>query len=273
VRARAGLTAFVWWESRHPEPMLPLEIFKAREFSVANIATVGIYAGLGSASFFIAIFLQQVGGYTALAAGFALVPVTLIMVTLSGRAGALAEKVGPRWLMGLGPFVAAIGFLLWLRVGSDPDYLTDVLPCVVLFGLGLAATVTPLTATVLAGAEHKHAGIASGVNNAVARVAGLLAIAIVGAVVAGIYSSDLGNDQQIPPSVLEQAERRPFVLPSQINGNSKDYDHASEQSSVTAFHWGMAVSAVLVAAGGVVSLVGLRDPRSRMSRSAPRAHG
>lgn len=256
------LSSFVWWESRHPDPMLPLEIFKARDFSVANIATVGIYAGLGSAGFFIAIFLQQVGGYTALAAGFALVPVTVIMVTLSGRAGALAEKVGPRWLMGLGPLVAAAGFLLWLRVGSDPNYLTDVLPCVVLFGLGLAATVTPLTATVLAGAEHKHAGIASGVNNAVARVAGLLAIAVVGAVVAGIYSSHLGDNAQIPPRVLQQAERRPFVLPSQIDAGSEQYDHASEQSSVTAFHWGMGVSAVLVAAGGVVALVGLRAPRS-----------
>jgi EmrB/QacA subfamily drug resistance transporter len=259
------LSSFVWWESRHPDPMLPLAIFKARDFSVANIATVGIYAGLGAASFFIAIFLQQVGGYTALAAGFALFPVTVIMVTLSSRAGALAEKVGPRPLMSGGPFVAAVGFLLWLRVGSDPNYWTDVLPCVILFGLGLAATVTPLTATVLASAEHKHAGIASGVNNAIARVAGLLAIAIVGAVVAGIYSSNLGNNTKIPPSVLQQAERRPFVLPSQIDSDSKQYDHASEDSSVTAFHWGMAVSAILVAAGGVVALVGLRDPRSTIT--------
>jgi EmrB/QacA subfamily drug resistance transporter len=265
VAGAVFLTAFVLWESRHPDPMLPLEVFQARDFTVANIATVGIYAGLGAASFFIAIFLQQVGGYTALAAGFALVPVTLIMVTLSSRAGALAEKIGPRPLMAGGPFVAAAGFLLWLRVGEDPDYLTDVLPCVVLFGLGLAATVTPLTATVLAGAEHRHAGIASGVNNAIARVAGLLAIAVVGAVVAGIYSADLSNGKQIPPDVLAQAERRPFVLPSNIDASSKSYDHASEQSSVKAFHWGMAVSAAMVAAGGVVALVGLRDPRSTIS--------
>lgn len=259
------LTAFVFWESRHPDPMLPLEVFKARDFTVANIATVGIYAGLGAGFFFIAIFLQQVGGYSALAAGFALVPVTIIMVTLSSRAGALSEKVGPRWLMGLGPFVAASGFLMWLRVGSDPDYFTEVLPAVVLFGLGLAATVTPLTATVLAGAEHRHAGIASGVNNAIARVAGLLAIAVVGAVVAGMYASDLGKNAGIPPSVLEQAERRPFVLPSDIEESAAKFDHVSEQSSVTAFHWGMAVSALMVAAGGAVSLVGLRNPPTTMA--------
>jgi hypothetical protein len=115
---------------------------------------------------------------------------------------------------------------------------------------------------VLAGAEHKHAGIASGVNNAVARVAGLLAIAVVGAVVAGIYSSDLGNNAKIPANVLAEAERRPFVLPSQIDGSAGQYDHVSQQSSVTAFHWGMAVSALMVTAGGLVALIGLRNPRS-----------
>ncbi|KKK92605.1 hypothetical protein LCGC14_2701280, partial [marine sediment metagenome] len=164
--------------------MLPLEMFAERNFSVGNLSTLTLYAGLGAAFFFIIIFVQQVSGYNALEAGLALMPVTIMMLALSQRFGALADRFGPRLFMGAGPLLAGAGLLLLVRTDAEVDYVSSLLPAMLLFGLGLAITVAPLTATVLGGANERHAGIASGVNNAVARVAGLLAIAAVGAVVA-----------------------------------------------------------------------------------------
>jgi hypothetical protein len=138
--------------------------------------------------FLVAVELQQGLGYSPTAAGAALLPITLLMLTLSARAGGLAQRIGPRLPMTVGPLLVATGFLLMRRVGPGASYLTDVLPAVVVIGLGLAATVAPLTATVLAAASDEHAGIASGINNAVARVAGLLAISVIPNV-AGITGS------------------------------------------------------------------------------------
>lgn len=177
-----ALVTFVWYEARNPRPMLPLSLFRVRNFTFGNIATLAIYAGLAVSSFIITITLQQVGGYSALKASLALLPVTAVMFFLSGRFGALAGKYGPRLFMTLGPLVGAAGFLLMLRVQPRVSYWIDLLPGVLVFGLGLAMTVAPLTSAVLGGVEPKHAGVASAVNNAVARVAGLIAIALVGVI-------------------------------------------------------------------------------------------
>jgi EmrB/QacA subfamily drug resistance transporter len=249
------LVAFVVHEARDPDPMLPLGVFRSRAVAVGNAATLLIYAGMGAATFLLALFLQQVAGWGALEAGVAFTPLSLLMITLSRRFGALSERLGPRALLGTGPLVAGAGLLLMLRIDADASYVTQVLPAVVTFGLGMAMTVAPLTATVLAGASSAHAGVASGVNNAVARIAGLLAIAVVGAVTAAAYADDLAT--RLPPDaaadVLADARRTPFVP---IPG----HEQASDAASVVALHHGMALAAALVLLAGVLSLAGLRRP-------------
>lgn len=170
---------FIWHERRVKQPMLPLSLFAIRNFTVGNIATTAIYAGLAVATFLITIFIQEVGGYSALFAGISLLPITVIMFFLSSKFGALAGKYGPRLFMSVGPLVAASGFALFLMVDNRVDYLTQILPGVLLFGLGLSITVAPLTAAILGCIDPKHAGIASAINNAVSRIAGLIAIAVI----------------------------------------------------------------------------------------------
>ncbi len=178
----AVLGLFVWYERRNPWPMLPLSLFKVRNFSYGNLATLAIYAGLGVSIFIITITLQQVGGYTPLQASLALLPVTIVMFLLSGRFGALAGKYGPRTFMTIGPLLAAVGFLLMLRVQPHIHYVSELLPGVLAFALGLAMTVAPLTSAILGDVPAEHAGVASAVNNAVARIAGLIAVAMVGVI-------------------------------------------------------------------------------------------
>jgi EmrB/QacA subfamily drug resistance transporter len=158
-------------------PMLPLGIFGSRQFSAVNVVTFAVYIALGGLTFLLVLELQVAAGFTPLAAGSALIPATLLLLVLSPQAGSLAQRAGPRWPMTAGTAIAAIGLLLATRIGPHTSYLADVLPAVVLVGLGLSLTVAPLTATVLASADVRHAGVASGVNNAVARAAGLLAVA------------------------------------------------------------------------------------------------
>src|SRR5262249_51389889 len=176
--------AFVVYERRAPEPMLKLELFRHRNFAVGNLETLSLYAGLGIFFFYLTIYVQQVAGYTALQAGLVTLPETLVMFALSRRFGALADRFGPRLFMGAGPIVAAAGLLLLLGVGKHVSYFTELLPGVLVFSLGLAITVAPLTATVLADADQADAGIASAVNNAVARIASLIGVSVVGIVVA-----------------------------------------------------------------------------------------
>ncbi|MFG2089137.1 MULTISPECIES: MFS transporter [unclassified Spirillospora] len=162
-----------------PQPMLPLEVFASRQFSAVNVVTFIMYGGMAVMFFLFVLHLQVVGGFSPIAAGSALLPVTVLMLLLSARAGALAQRIGPRLPMAGGLLLAAAGMLMVSRIGADTSYGRDVLPAVIVFGLGLSAVVAPLTATVLATAEVRHAGVASGVNNAVARAAGLLAVAAI----------------------------------------------------------------------------------------------
>lgn len=174
----AALVAFVLVERRSRHPILPLGLFAERQFTAANAVTFLVYAALGGIFFALVMHLQIVGGYSPLAAGSALLPVTALLLALSGPMGALSERIGPRLPMSLGPMISAAGLLLMLRIGARPSYVVDVLPATFVFGLGLSITVAPLTAAVLAAARARFAGIASGVNNAVARAASLLAVAV-----------------------------------------------------------------------------------------------
>jgi predicted MFS family arabinose efflux permease len=175
-----ALAGFLAHERRAPHPMLDLGLFRHRNFAVGNLATAAVYAGLTASSFVIPVFLQQVARYGATAAGLALMPVTIMMFALSPLFGRLSAKHGPRLFMSAGPAVAAAGFVLMSRIGVEFKYARDLLPGVLVFGLGLSMTVAPLTAAILSDIDERHAGVGSAVNNAVARVAGLLAVAAVG---------------------------------------------------------------------------------------------
>jgi MFS family permease len=224
-------TLFLVYERRTPEPMLKLELFTHRNFAVGNLETLTMYAGLAILFFFLVIYLQQVAGYSALRSGLTTVPVTVVMFALSRRFGALADRHGPRLFMGLGPLIAAGGILLLLRAGMHPSFLTDLLPALIVFSLGLAMTVAPLTAAVLADADETDAGIASAINNAIARVAGLVGISVIGVVVA-----------------------------SKLTGDT----FAGNAESVRAFHEAVAICAVLVAFGGIAAAFGITNPRRKV---------
>jgi EmrB/QacA subfamily drug resistance transporter len=268
---------FLLWEGKWAErPMLPLALFRRRNFAAGNLETFLMYGGLGLLFFFLVLFLQQVAGFSALEAGSASIPVTLLMFGLSMRFGALADKYGPRFFMGFGPLVAAVGMaLLLMRVDADAEYVSDVLPGLLVFGVGLSMTVAPLTSTVLADADDSNAGIASGVNNAIARVASLVAIAAVGAVVAATFGSKLdeevGEQALARPEVaraVEQAKRQPLAV-VEVQGVSDDVAasvrESAEDASVAAFQMGLGIATALVALGGILGLIGITNPRRRVS--------
>ncbi|MDQ1643522.1 MAG: hypothetical protein QOJ90_2873 [Actinomycetota bacterium] len=223
--AVVSLGGFLARERWAREPMLPLEIFSSRVFSATNAVTFAVYGALGGVFFLLVIQLQVVSGYSPLAAGVALLPVTIVMLLLSARGGALGQRIGPRWPMTFGPLMCAGAVLLLLRVGPHASYLVDVLPAVTVFGLGLSLTVAPLTATVLAAAPDRHAGLASGVNNAVARVAGMLAVAAL-PLVAGLSGEAYAKASMLDP----------------------------------AFRTAMLVCAGLLAGGGILAAITVRTP-------------
>jgi EmrB/QacA subfamily drug resistance transporter len=188
----ALLAGFVVVQRRSDHPLVPLDMFASRQFTAINLVTFAVYAALGVFFFLLVLHLQVVAGFSPLLAGTAVLPTTLLMLLLSARAGALADRIGARPLMIGGLLVASAGVLLTLRIGAGASYAADVLPAVILFGLGLSSLVAPLTATVLSSAPVGHSGVASGVNNAVARVAGLLAVAVI-PVAAGLSGADYAD--------------------------------------------------------------------------------
>ena len=215
----ALLAVFLWWERHNTAPMLPLRLFSKRNFSFANLETVTVYAALSTLTFFLVLFLQQLAGYSPLKSGLVLVPITIVMFVLSPRVGRLSMRYGPHLFMGVGPLVTALGVIPLVRLKPGFDYWTELLPPLLFFSVGLSMIVAPLTSTVLADAGESDAGIASGVNNAVARVAGLLGIAIVGAAIAG----------------------------------------ADNKLDLSGFRMAMWITAALVATGGVIGLAGIRN--------------
>lgn len=197
-----SLALFLWHEAHTKQPMLPLKLFKVRNFSAGNIATFAIYAALSMGTFVVTVFVQQYGHLHAMEAGLSLLPITLIMFFLSPRFGALSSRLGPRLFMTIGPIVAAVGMALLINVGYPVHYITDLLPGVLVFGLGLSTTVAPLTSAILGAIHPKHAGTASAVNNAVARIAGLLGIAAIGVIAGANLSRDAYREVIITVAIL-----------------------------------------------------------------------
>jgi EmrB/QacA subfamily drug resistance transporter len=263
------LALFLVHERRTPAPMLPLGLFKRRNFSIGNVETFAMYGGLGVTFFLLVLFLQEVAGYRALQAGLALMPSTIVMFLLSKRMGRIADRVGPRLFMGLGPLTAAAGLALLLRLHAHLNYFTDLLPALLVFSIGLSATVAPLTATVLSDADESNAGIASGVNNAIARIAGLLAIAAVGAVISAQFSATL--DQRLDHRRLSPQARSALAVArtetlARVDPATAGVEVATavQAASVHAFHVGVGISATLVALGGLLGLAGIRNPQRRV---------
>jgi MFS family permease len=271
---------FVVWESRYRHAMLDLSLFKVRNFSITNIETLVVYSGLIGAFFFITLFLQQTAGYTAIEAGLATTPVSLVLFVLSPRFGKLATSIGPRVPMSIGPIVGGVGLLLMMRVGSDPNYVTEVLPAVLVFGLGLSATVAPLTATALNSVPERQVGVASGINNGVSRIAGLLAIAVLGALIAGSFTSTIDDNlsgTQLSPqaqSAVAKAKDKPLGAADTADLAATEaaaVDGAVTDASTKSFHLGLAAGGILMIIGGVIAGIGLRNPRRETEYEAPGA--
>jgi EmrB/QacA subfamily drug resistance transporter len=282
IAGLASFAAFVVHEKRTEHPMVDLSLFRIRNFAFANVTTLVVYAGLIGSLFYVPLFLQQVAGYSAVEAGLATTPSSLTLFFLSPRFGKIASGIGPRWPMTFGPILAGIGLLLLMRVDADASYVSQVLPGIVLFALGLSATVAPLTATVLDSVAEAHVGIASGINNAVSRMAGLLAIAVIGAVIAGQFGSVL--DEELSGGSFSPAARREIesarsaglagIDPAQgvPRAEQERIEPAVDDASVSAFHLGMGIGGGLMIAGGLVSAIGIRDPeRRRRPEPVPRA--
>ena len=229
-----GVLAFAGFLVRQKtarSPMMPLELFRVRNFWAGNITTLFVYAALALNGLVVVVYLQQGAGLPATLAGLASLPVTILMIVLSERAGTLAGSWGPRLFMTVGPLIMAVGAALLMTVSPDFNYWLQVLPSMIVFGFGLAVTVSPLTAAILGAIEPARSGIASAVNNAVARVAGLIAVAMLGVIAGG-------------------------------------------RLDLAGFHRAVIVTAVLLAIGGVVSLLGIRNPQREGVEEPPttRAH-
>jgi EmrB/QacA subfamily drug resistance transporter len=196
VAGALGLIGFVVWEMRTRDPMMPTSMFRSVEFSVINFVTLLIYAALGGLIFFLILQLQEVSGFSAFEAGAALLPVTVVMLLFSSRAGALGKRIGARLPIGIGATIAAVGFGLLIQVGADASYWRNVFGPVLIVGVGMTLLVAPLTASVLAAAPNHLAGVASGINNAVARSGGLLAVAAL-PLVAGLSGDEYGNPRAL----------------------------------------------------------------------------
>jgi predicted MFS family arabinose efflux permease len=230
----AVLAGFLFNEAHVRDPMMPLSLFRNKQFTGANLATLVVYAALAGALFLLPLALQRVSGFSPVQAGSSLLPVTVVMLLLSARMGRLAQRIGPRRPMTIGPIVAACGMALFARIDASSTYLVDVLPAVIIFGLGLSLTVAPLTATVLAAAPAHEVGVASAVNNDVARTAGLLAVA---------------------------------VLPGLAGIDSAAY--ADPSRLATGFHHAVLIAAVLCALGGLLSWFVIDDAVLERGEKAP----
>jgi EmrB/QacA subfamily drug resistance transporter len=238
IGGAALVVSFVFVERRAKNPLVPLGIFSSRQFSAANIATFFIYGAFGGAFFLAPVELEQVLHFSPLEAGGGLLPASLLLFFLSARFGALSARYGPRLFMGFGPIIAGFGLALFWRLAPGASYGSDVLPPILVFGFGLSVTVAPLTATVMGAAPVENTGVASAVNNAVARAASLITVAVLPA------AAGIGGASYLKPTLFNSGFRNAVLIAGGV-----------------------------CAAGGLVALIGIRDPRRSLRAAAPAAAG
>ena len=265
-----SLAVFIFNESRALNPMLPLRLFRCRDFSGANILTVLLYAALGGALFFLTLNLIQIQAYSATAAGAAFLPFVLIMFSLSRWSGGLVDHFGARLPLIIGPVIAALGFAMFILPGARANYWSSFFPAVVVLGLGMAISVAPLTTTVMGSVKEEQAGIASGINNAVSRAAGLLAIAIFGVVMLSTFSRNL--HQRLAIIDMEDEARRSLYeqrvklaglqLPTTVNATTqRQLEQAVADSFVSGYRLIMLIGACLAMASAATTwmMIGSKD--------------
>jgi EmrB/QacA subfamily drug resistance transporter len=257
------LMLFLFVESRRSQPMLPLTLFRSRTFAGTNLLTFLLYAALGGTLFFLPLNLIQVQHYSPTAAGAVLLPFILIMSLLSRWSGGLVPRYGPKIPLIVGPLVTAVGYLLFLMPGIGGNYWTNFFPPVVLLGMGMAVTVAPLTTTVMSSLAQDRAGIASGVNNAVARTASLVAIAVFGVIMLQVFKTSLHDrlsSANLPPSVAQSLQTQSIKLaaidiPQDRNDDTRRaIRRAIDDSFVSGFRWVMVIGAALAMASAVTAL-------------------
>ena len=271
----AFLVFFIWHEARAKNPMVPLHLFRSKDFAGANLLTLLLYAALGGMMMFFALNLVQVQGYSATAAGAALLPMIAIMFTLSRWSGGLIDRFGARLPLIIGPLIVTVAFVLFAVPSISSNYWTSFFPAVVLFGFGMAVTVAPLTTTVMGSVSKEQAGVASGINNAVSRTAGLLAIAVFGVVILHAFSRELGTrlnavgvDEQVRSSIYEQRVKLAGVeVPEHLDSQHREQiKQAITGSYVFGFRLLMIVSAALALASALCAWGWIGKSRPAKSR-------
>ncbi|MFZ6028651.1 MAG: DHA2 family efflux MFS transporter permease subunit [Chloroflexota bacterium] len=268
-----ALAAFIFIESRATAPMLPLHLFRSRNFSIANVSILGVYFAVYGTTFFLVIYLQNVMGYSALQAGLVLVPIALLMIVFSPVFGRLAARTGPRLWISLGPLAMALGLILFARLQPHSNFYTHLLPAVLVFGLGKASTIAPLNDTVLSTVPDRYAGVASAVANAVSRAGVLLAVALLGGIVATTYRRSLA--QRTAGMALSAGQVRALEASASDLTGTLDVSafpprvgRAINQAYTQALHRAMTASAAVAAAGGLAAALWIRNPARCVEQQA-----
>ena len=270
------LATFIRSEARAPSPMMPLDLFRSKTFSGANAITLLLYFALSGALFFLPFDLIRIQRYSATLAGAAFLPLTLIMGGLSRWSGGLLDRYGARAPLTVGPVVAAAGFALFAIPGIGGSYWTTFFPAMAVLGLGMAISVAPLTTVVMSAVEDRHAGAASGVNNAVARIAGMLAVALLGAIVVGAFGAGLEarlDELQVRPDIRQALERQvprlaEAEVPPQVEGEERQrLEQALNESFLRSFRTVMLIAAGLALAGALCARLTIENPERRTSLS------
>ncbi|ADD41228.1 MFS transporter [Stackebrandtia nassauensis] len=265
---------FLWWERRTTDPLLPLTLFRIRDFTVINIVTFILYGGLISCGTYTVLFLQDFRGYPPAVAGLVSAIPIIVLFASSSRFGALADRYGARLFIGGGAIVAGLGILILLLVGSEADLYTVVIPSTLVHGIGLSMLVAPLTAGVMSSVDEERTGAASGVNNAVARIGSMLAIAVVGLLISAQFSTNV--DEQLArldpgpelKTAVAAAAEQPLAgsLPADATDAQRDaVEPLLRDASLDAFRTAVVVMGGLAVLAGAVTLVGMRRPPRRLS--------
>jgi len=266
-----SLALFVLVEARVDEPMVPLSLFRSRNFTATNLVTLGVYFGLYGSTFFLVIYMQNVMGYSALIAGLSLAPITLMLLAFSPFLGSFAGRYGPRFFMAAGGLLCALGLLAFTQLEPGSSYWTGLLPPLLIFGLGLCSTVAPLTNTVVSSVPDGKAGLAAAFNNAVSRVAALLAIALLGVVVSLAFRSALEQGTAClslsaeGQAALQEAAEDPTGA-MDVAGLPAEAQAAVDNAYTAAFRRAMLVAALAAAVGGGVAIIAVRDPAEKQER-------